>query len=439
VKHGLLNSLFGRTSLVVTLAFVLFSLFALFAARQHIFKPVHKRAAEDLSALLVLSAKVWVELPPWTRADYVNELFANHQLLILEADNSIPCSKHDRYYLKLVESALSRRIKQPTHILEDERHPDWYWVDINTGNKNVRIGFFKNRLRDRIPTTLIVISIIGVLVILLTTILIVRHINKPLARLTQAVGKISDQQAFEPLEETGPTELAYLARRINKSEQEVQALLENRTTLLAGISHDLRTPLTRMQLLLALLPDNVPQEQIDSLNDDIDVMNRLIGQTLSLARNMSRYDSADVCLSDLLKQLIREYQRSSHVIIIEQPGECDCSVPFEPMKRVLDNLLENAFKHSGDHQISMIIACNHNDLTIRIQDHGPGIPKQYHESVFDPFFRPDKSRSASTGGSGLGLAIVKQLCHFYGWSINISNMQQGGLEVRLQIPQHTAC
>ena len=215
--------------------------------------------------------------------------------------------------------------------------------------------------------------------------------------------------------------------------RDVRDLLANRTTLLAGISHDLRTPLTRMQLELALLPPETPREQVQSLDAEIDTMNRLVGQTLELARGLGKHEAPDMALSELLASLQSAYEREGVSVGFRVAPVCDQRVPSAPLRRILDNLIGNALRHGDNKPVEVNATCSESAAVVTVVDQGPGIPPAMREQVFTPFFRLEDSRNPATGGSGLGLAIVRQLCDFYGWHIDLADAPGGGLRVRLEI------
>jgi two-component system osmolarity sensor histidine kinase EnvZ len=433
VRLSLLNSLFGRTAVVVLAAFILFSVLAVAVSREYLVRPLQERAAEDLSALIVLSAQVWVELPPWTRLDYEAVLGREHALQVADASEPLPLLEEKDRYIKLIEHALSEKTRKRVKLKTSSENPDWRWADIDLGRQVVRIGFSRERLRYELPTAVIAIVAAGALIIFLTTLLLALHITRPLARLTQAVQQISKTGHYKPLEESGPRELAILAHRINSAEREIQTLLDNRTTLLAGISHDLRTPLTRMQLEVALLPPETPEEQVHSLDNEIDAMNRLVTQTLELARGLGKREQPDMPLADFLDQLVEQHARDGEPVTLDKENGCTFRIPSHPLRRILENLIGNALRYSDNQPVSLSVECHEDSAVLRIRDRGPGIPADLRKKVFTPFFRLENSRNPQTGGSGLGLAITRQLCDFYGWDIRLDEAPGGGLEAILRL------
>jgi two-component system osmolarity sensor histidine kinase EnvZ len=236
------------------------------------------------------------------------------------------------------------------------------------------------------------------------------------------------------LPESGPRELATLNRRFNRMASEIAGLLANRTILFAGISHDLRSPLTRMQLALEMLPDNTDPRLVERLRQDLEQMNQLISDSLDLAQGLGPGESEEVDLRDFVDNIVAGYQRSD-AAIDWQPGNCClCRVDTLALRRVLVNLLDNALRYGGGQPVKVGCRCDAAGGCISVLDRGPGIPDTEREAVFQPFYRLEASRSRSTGGSGLGLAIASQLCSAHGWSIALSAREGGGTEAHVRLP-----
>jgi two-component system osmolarity sensor histidine kinase EnvZ len=240
-----------------------------------------------------------------------------------------------------------------------------------------------------------------------------------------------------PLPETGPDELAELARRFNRMAAEVRNLLDNRTTLLAAISHDLRTPMTRLQLNLELLRDTaVPdtgdsvasrEVRIDRAVADLADMNRLIAGYLELARTTQAEARVRFDLSGLLDEVAAAAD-------LEWPGAPPCEVVAGRLavRQIVTNLIQNAQRYGGT-RVELALECGTPLVRVIVRDTGAGIPEDQLEKVFRPFYRLEASRSQTTGGMGLGLAIVRQLAETNGWKVVLQNRPQGGLEAVLEI------
>ena len=181
------RTLFGRTALAFTLAFLIFSLFSIAMVFYFVTLPLTQRAANDLSAMAVLTAQIWVELPPGTRPDFEQEMREHHQFIVGLARNTLKVDSSPPFYLDYFRQALSVRTEHDETLLIDGARPDWRWVDIAMGGRTIRVGFDKRRFAARIPLTMIVMVFAGTLIAVLTSLLIVRRITRPLAAL--AAGK----------------------------------------------------------------------------------------------------------------------------------------------------------------------------------------------------------------------------------------------------------
>jgi two-component system osmolarity sensor histidine kinase EnvZ len=199
--------------------------------------------------------------------------------------------------------------------------------------------------------------------------------------------------------------------------------------MLAGVSHDLRTPLTRMKLQIAMLNSNT---EIDELSSDVAAMESMIEGYLNFARGEGTEERQSVNATDLLEEVTRDAARNGSPVTLNLHDEVELPLARNAMRRCLTNLLENAGRH-GD-QIAMSATRNGRVLEIFIDDNGPGIPEEMREDVFRPFFRLDQSRNTETGGTGLGLSIAQDIVHGHGGEISLETSPLDGLRVVIRIP-----
>ena len=414
-------TLLARTNLILGVGALLIVAIATLALYVFVIDPITEQSADDEAALLVLSAQTWVELPPDARPYFELEMAENHDLIISEARQKLPEIDSYPRYLALLQEQLSARLDIDVRLLASD---ELLWVDVPMGGYELQIGFSAER-RDIQPLYVaIVIMILGAAIVFFTSLFIVQRIARPLVRVAEQAEHFRGAKEIEPLPETGPRELASLARNFNIMAQEISVLLANRTTLLAGISHDLRTPLTRMRLALALLPESVDAQLVGRFERNLESMDELISDALRFARG-TREVPQEIEVQPFVEEILASYEQAVTLSMCV-PGSHRAQVAPSAFRRVLINLVSNGCQH-GD-TVSVVIEAEH----IRVIDDGPGIPDEYREQVFQPFFRLDSSRSASTGGSGLGLAIVQQLCQAHGWQIGIESAAQGGTEVWLK-------
>ena len=427
-------TLFRSTAVTVAGALIILQLVMFSASAYYIMLPMAKRSADDLAALMVLSAQTWVELPPQTRQDFELELARKHNLWLLDSTTSLPDNEHYIPYLSLLEQSLEARTGKVIHTKITEWEKTWFWVEFSSGGHQISIGFPQDRLGIQSPLALLLIMAATIVLTLITAIILAGRITRPLQHLTEAAKHIGMGNTPATLAEGNVKELAELARTFNSMAQQVKALLANRTTLLAGISHDLRTPLARMRLALEMLPQDADPKIIARLKNDVEEMNRLIGEFLAFSRGLEKEVLQNTDLTQLLQELA-DNTAAENVIVRWQPASpCERPLGQMALRRILANLLSNAVRYGAGREVELQCECAEHESVIHVLDRGPGIPAEEVENVFRPFYRLESSRSTATGGSGLGLAIAKQLAEVNGWKIELLPRSGGGTEARLTIP-----
>lgn len=421
------RSLFARTALTLALAFVVFQAAAFWVVYRTLIVPVAERSADDLAGLIVLSAQTWVELPPQTRAAFEQELARRHGLRLTTVDVGTTADAPQFAFRTQIEAALSRRVGESV-ILRGVPGKAAAWLDIPVGGHDLRVGFFPDRYAVKPPLAAIAVVAVGTFLSLFTALFLVRRLTVPLARVARAARQVGAGELPEPLPETGPAELAELARRFNTMATEVRNLLDNRTTLLAGISHDLRTPMTRLQLNLEMLRDEPSQARIDRSLGDLAEMNTLISGYLELARATRPAPASRFDLATLLDEAAADAG-------LTWPGTAPCEVEASRLavRQILSNLIENAQRYGGAGAVELGLECAGSLVRVSVRDTGTGIPEDQLDKVFRPFYRLEASRAKATGGTGLGLAIVRQLAETYGWKVRLANRPTGGIEAVLEI------
>lgn len=420
------RSLFARTALTLALAFVVFQAAAFWVVYRTLIVPVAERSADDLAGLIVLSAQTWVELPPQTRAAFERELARRHGLRLTTVNIGATADAPHFAFRTQIEAALSRRVGDDV-VLRGVPGTEAVWLDIPLGGHDLHVGFFPRRYAVKPPLAAIAVVALGTFLSLLTALFLVRRITVPLARAARAASQVGAGELPEPLPETGPAELAELARRFNTMAAEVRALLDNRTTLLAGISHDLRTPMTRLQLNLEMLRDAPSPARIDRAVADLADMNKLIAGYLELARTTQAENRVRFDLAGLLEEAAADAN-------LAWPGTAPCMIEASRLavRQIVSNLIQNAQRY-GAMPVELVLECAGNLARVVVRDAGTGIPDDQLEKVFRPFYRLETSRSQATGGTGLGLAIVRQLAETNGLKVVLRNRPQGGLEAILEI------
>lgn len=271
----------------------------------------------------------------------------------------------------------------------------------------------------------------GLLTLILGGVLYVmtRTITRPLGKLAIAADAIGRGARIEPLPEEGGQELQAATRAFNSMQERLRRYLDSRTSVLAAMSHDLRTPLTRLRLRVETIEDDAIRARCTA---DLDEMNTMIRGALGLFRGLNDDETAvDIDINALLESVRDETIETGGVVTLT--GRANSAYSGRPLalKRCLANLVNNAIQYGKEANIAVEDGAA---LTIRIRDRGPGIPAAQLEQVFEPFFRLETSRSRDTGGTGLGLSIARDLVQAHGGSIALKNVD-GGLEATVTLPR----
>ncbi len=261
--------------------------------------------------------------------------------------------------------------------------------------------------------------------------LAVRLVTRPLAELAAAADQLGPDLRRVTLHGGGPTEVARAAQAFNAMQRRIAGYMDERVEILAAISHDLQTPITRMRLRTDLMEGH---EERDKLRHDLDAMQHLVREGLTYARSLHGEAEASrrLDVGALLESLVADYQDTGQNVRLEGEAGAPLATRPQALRRILTNLIDNAVKFGGDALVH--VAVSQHRLLIAVIDHGPGIPPDQLDAVLKPFYRVENSRNRSTGGTGLGLAIAHQLAMAMGAELSLHNRPEGGLEARLVLP-----
>jgi signal transduction histidine kinase len=275
-------------------------------------------------------------------------------------------------------------------------------------------------------------TVCSVLLVLGVSFYAFRRVTGPLESLTRAAESLGRSGRTEALQETGASEVRRAARAFNEMQGRIRRLLEDRMQMVAAISHDLRTPITRLKLRAEFIED---VEQREKMLRDLDEMETMIKSTLALAREDANPEPR--AKLDLAKLVADSVEDMEHVTLEIDPGLATGAAAIEAqpiaLKRAVANLIENAVVYGEGAHVRLTETPK--ELEIRIEDHGPGIPEAELERVFRPFYRLEASRNRESGGAGLGLAIARSVVRTQGGDIVLVNRPEGGLRATIALPK----
>lgn len=279
----------------------------------------------------------------------------------------------------------------------------------------------------RLGLTLLVL--LGTVIAL--SLIAVRWVTGPLSALAAAAEKLGRDIDRPPLDEDGPLEVRRAASAFNLMQQRLSRFLADRARVLTAMSHDLKTPLTRLRLRMETVNDPVLRAKIEK---DLDEMQSMVTQTLDYMRDSSRSEAAQqIDLMALLETLQIDFRDTGHEVRIEGAAARPYVGRPLALRRCLTNLVENALRYGG--RAMIVLEDTGKEVVVRVVDEGPGMPEEELERAFEPFYRGERSRSRETGGTGLGLGIARNIARSHGGELVLKNRPAGGLEAILSLPR----
>jgi two-component system osmolarity sensor histidine kinase EnvZ len=289
--------------------------------------------------------------------------------------------------------------------------------------------------RDRVTVSkpdLFILWMVGASTILIgIAILFLRNQVRPIERLARAADSFGKGRAVPDFKPYGATEVRRAAQAFITMRERIERHVTQRTEMLAGVSHDLKTPLTRLKLELAMMPDG---PDVRSMRGDVAEMEHMLDDYLAFARGEGGEEASLTDLSDLVREAASAAERAkpSSQISVTAPAHVPVSVKRAGIRRVLANLIDNALKHGT--RVAVRLTQDERLVEIAVEDNGPGIPEPRREEAFRPFHRLDEGRNLQSGGSGLGLAIARDIARAHGGDIVLSESPLGGLKATVRLP-----
>jgi two-component system osmolarity sensor histidine kinase EnvZ len=329
-------------------------------------------------------------------------------------------------------AALNERVALP-FTMDWSSDPQSVLIDIKMPPDFLRQGavLHVEAPRKRLYTSMIYVYVLwlGGSSVLLFSIaaLFMRNQVRAIRRLAAAAEAFGLGRDIGPIRPEGAVEVRRAAAAFNRMQERIRRFLSQRTEMLAGVSHDLRTPLTRLRLALAMLPDDGPlAADATDMTADVQEMERMITGYLAFARGEQAEQARPVNVSELLEDVAASARRAGATVTVDVPASVTLQLRHDAVRRALTNLLDNAQRHAT--QVSIVAHPMERSMLVMVDDDGPGIPPLRRESVFRPF------ESDAEGGTGLGLTIARDIIRAHGGDITLEDSPLGGLRARLRLP-----
>jgi signal transduction histidine kinase len=298
----------------------------------------------------------------------------------------------------------------------------------------IRISAVQEADTPALPNDLIAQLLITLIMVTAVVMIAVRQVTRPLQQLAAAADTLGNDLDAPPLTENGPTETRRAAQAFNRMQARIKRLVDERARALAAVSHDLRTPLTRLRLRAELVTDDRLRDQMAA---DLDSMAAMIDATLDYLRGLQDSEALrPIDMNALLQSLAEDAAVLGKTISVEGLAQAPYYGRLSGLRRALQNLIDNAIKYGHGAQLRIEDAAD--ALRLVVEDEGPGIAPAELTRVTEPYYRPDASRSRETGGVGLGLSIVSDIALMHGGQLLLANRPQGGLSATLILPRKAA-
>jgi len=440
LKRRLPTSLWGRSLLIIVLPVLIMQMAVTWIFFDAHWRTVTARLSEGLAGDIAWAVQSYEDDPSRENLDRIAERAERSMSLsiALQEDRLLPTDRNrgaigvvDR----VLDEALESRLDRP-YWFDTTRYPAY--VDIQVQEPEGVLRIIAPRERAVATQAHIFVLWLAVATVLLmgVAILFIRNQVRAIERLADAAEAFGRGETVPRFKPHGAREVRAAATAFMAMRDRIQRHIDQRTALLASVSHDLRTPLTRLRLELALAP---PFKRQEAMRGDLDEMEHMIDEYLAFARGEAGEPAQPVDVVDMLKAAAADARRVGAEVEIVAPDGLVATVRPLGFKRALVNLAGNAAAH-GDHVRLSARPLPSGGLEIAVEDDGPGIPEEMHEEAFRPFSRLDESRNQNRKGVGLGLAIARDVARGHGGDIALERSDLGGLKatIRLPIPASTA-
>lgn len=434
LKSLLPKSLFGRTLLIIVLPVALMQVAVVWSFFEEHWETVTSRLSEGVAGDIAMMTALYEQTAddPQAFETLSATAMATMGLSVeFRPGEALPTSRRSSFF-----RTLDRTLRRS---LSDELETDfWFdttryrnYVDIRVSVDGGVLRFIA--LREQVFATtghIFLLWIVGASTLLTAvSIVFIRNQVKPIRRLAEAAKQFGLGQDVERFRPAGATEVREAAHAFLEMRARIKRHIEQRTTLLAGVSHDLRTPLTRLRLQLAMMPEGTEREEATR---DVKEMEEMLDEYLEFARGQANEATERHDLAVLARASVEDAQRLEHAVSLE--GADSLYVEIRPLtiKRCLDNLISNALSF-GD-TVRLTIVATQKRAEIWVEDDGPGIPADQREDAMKPFSRLDEARNQNRKGVGLGLSIARDVARSHGGELRLDDSELGGLKAVLSLP-----
>jgi len=394
-------------------------------------EPRARQISQNLVSVVNLIRTALITSQPDKRRDLLSEIAERERIQIYPSEPGervVPLP--DLPLLRLVSEAVSKALGPDTRFAIEREGQPGLWVSFHIDDDEYWVRVPRERIERQIALRWLGWGALVLALSLLAAYFLVSRLNRPLRALAQAAGAIGQGKIPDPVPESGPEEIRTLSHAFNQMSKDLARLDADRALILAGVSHDLRTPLSRLRLGLEM--SGADPHLREGMTADIEEMDRTINQFLDFARSDGGESLQSADLAAIASEVAEHYRRRGKSVATELSGVPRLPLQALSMRRVVQNLIDNALRY-GERDVSVAVRTEDGAAVLEVADRGPGIPASEVERLKQPFTRLEVARS-DKGGAGLGLAIVERVVRAHCGSFELLPREGGGLLARIRLP-----
>lgn len=434
LKRRLPSSLWGRSLLIIVLPVLVMQVAVTWAFFDMHWQTVTARLSDGLAGDIAWAVESYADDPsPQNMAVITERAERSMSLSVQLREGETLPDETRRGALGVVdrtlERALTTRLDQPFWF-DTTRYPAYVDIRVQQPQGVLRIIAPRERAVATQAHIFVLWLLVATVLLMGVAILFIRNQVRAIERLAEAAEAFGRGEAQERFKPHGAREVRAAAQAFLNMRDRIQRHIDQRTALLASVSHDLRTPLTRLRLELALAP---PFKRAEAMRGDMDEMEHMIDEYLAFARGEAGEAAQPISIADLLRTAGEDAKRAGAEVDVQVEDGLTATLRPLAFKRAVTNLAGNAASH-GEHVRLSARALPSGGLEIAVEDDGPGIPDDMHEEAFRPFSRLDESRNQNRKGVGLGLAIARDVARGHGGDITLARSDMGGLKALIRLP-----
>ena len=424
------RSLLWRTFLLLAALVVATTVgwFEIFRAYE--IEPRARQISQNLVSIVNLTRTALVNSQPELRRELLSDLVEREGIQVYTAEPGERVVVSERPLLRLVGELVRRQLGEETQLAVEREGKPGLWVSFFIDDDGYWVRIPRERIERQIALRWLGWGALALALSLLAAYLLVFRLNRPLRALAQAAGAIGKGKTPEPIAESGPEEIRTLSHAFNQMSKDLARLDADRALILAGVSHDLRTPLSRLRLGLEM--SGADPQLRDGMTADIEEMDRIINQFLDFARTDGGEAPQRTDLAAIASEVAEHYRRHGHAVATDFAKVPELPLHRMAMRRVVLNLVDNALRY-GEREVGITVRAEGRSVVLEVADRGPGIPASEVDRLKRPFTRLEVARS-DKGGAGLGLAIVERVVRGHHGTLELLPRPGGGLIVEIQLP-----